>query len=89
MNDGNRARAMVDTDSIADDASGTDIMVIRVWKEAVHEHGFRARLTFGTSLTAEPSMVLAADSEQVVEAVRTWLSGLPAALAEDADQTGP
>ncbi|TFD75950.1 hypothetical protein E3T48_10950 [Cryobacterium fucosi] len=64
-------------------------MVIRVWTEREHETGFRARLRFGTPLLAEPSVVHATDPEQVLDAVRNWLSSLPGASVPDKDENTP
>lgn len=57
--------------------SGQGTMVIRAWTEPGHEHGFRARLTFSADATAEPSMVVATNEDEVIAAVRAWLTRLP------------
>lgn len=56
--------------------SGQGTMVIRAWTEPGHEHGFRARLTFSADASAEPSMVAATNEEEVITAVRAWLTRL-------------
>lgn len=65
--------------------SGADVMVIRAWMEPAHEHGFRARLTFGTRQDTEPSVVFVSEPEQALEAVRGWLASLPQAPAADSE----
>jgi len=49
-------------------------MIIRVWNEPGHEHGFRARLTSDPGGGGEPQMSVIADPENVLESVRTWLA---------------
>jgi alkanesulfonate monooxygenase SsuD/methylene tetrahydromethanopterin reductase-like flavin-dependent oxidoreductase (luciferase family) len=68
--------ALVDMDNLeapaASPRGGT--MVMRVWTEEGQQEGFRARLTFTAAEGEESTLVFAGDPEQVVEAVRKWLS---------------
>ena len=53
------------------------VLLIRVWREPGHASPFRARLT-ALSGSGEQTIwsVVAADGEQVLDQVRTWLSSL-------------
>jgi len=62
---------------LEDRVSGQGTMVIRAWTEPGHEHGFRARLTFSTDATSDASIVVATTEEEVISAVRAWLTRLP------------
>ena len=64
-------------ENLEDRVSGEGTMVIRAWTEPGHERGFRARLTFSTVATSEASMVVATSEEEVIAAVRAWLTRLP------------
>jgi len=64
-------------ENLEDRVSGQGTMVIRAWTEPGHERGFRARLTFSTDATSEASMVVATNEDDVIAAVRAWLTRLP------------
>lgn len=63
----------MDINDVEAEGSHWRTLVIRVWTEAEHDHGFRARLVLGGP-SAQPSVLLASDPEQVVTMVRAWLS---------------
>ncbi|VXB26449.1 hypothetical protein ARTHRO9AX_150041 [Arthrobacter sp. 9AX] len=48
-------------------------MVIRTWNEPHRTPGFRARMTYSHSPTAEPETTYTVDPEEVVDTVRRWL----------------
>lgn len=48
-------------------------LVIRTWREPDGEHGFRARVTYSEG-AGEHGSLSAADREEVLRAVRQWLS---------------
>ena len=63
-------------ENLEDRVSGQGAMVIRAWTEPGHERGFRARLTFSADAHSEASMVVATNEEEVIAAVRAWLTRL-------------
>lgn len=68
---------MITIENVEDRVSGQGTMVIRAWTEPGHTNGFRARLTFSADATSEASMVVASNEEEVIAAVRAWLTRLP------------
>jgi hypothetical protein len=48
-------------------------MVIRTWTEPHQDPGFRARMTYSHSPTAEPKTIYTVDPDEVVDTVRRWL----------------
>lgn len=54
--------------------AGQGTMVIRTWSEEGHEQPFRARLTFSDAGDEGQSVIVTADPEQVLAAVRAWLA---------------
>ncbi|WP_461190073.1 hypothetical protein [Arthrobacter sp. Z4-13] len=48
-------------------------LVIRTWNEPDQAQGFRARLTYSVSPTAEPEAVYTVDPDEVLRLVRQWL----------------
>ncbi|MEO6504960.1 MAG: hypothetical protein ABIW36_06135 [Terrimesophilobacter sp.] len=56
--------------------NGPITMVIRAWTEPGDERALRIRMTFGDDPSAERKTVVAADTDQVVETIRTWLASL-------------
>jgi hypothetical protein len=48
-------------------------MVIRTWTEPTQSPGFRARMTYSHSPTAEPKTMYTVDPDEVLDAVRRWL----------------
>jgi hypothetical protein len=48
-------------------------MVIRTWTEPNQSPGFRARMTYSHSPTAEPKTVYTVDPDEVLDTVRRWL----------------
>lgn len=64
-------------ENFEDSVSGQGTMVIRAWTEPGHQRGFRARLTFSTDATSDASMVVATSEDDVIAAVRAWLTRLP------------
>ena len=48
-------------------------MVIRVWREPMHQAGFRARLTTSLRNSPDPAVDFAGAPEEVVERVRQWV----------------
>jgi hypothetical protein len=59
-------------------------IVIRVWEEP--DRGFRARVTRSAQRSDEPSLLLATDPEQVVDAVRSWLADPRATVSSPAER---
>lgn len=59
-------------------------MVIRVWHEPAVTEGFRARLTMSTDGETDRSIV-SADTEEVMDAVRAWLTAQRSAPIHEAD----
>ncbi|WP_394771407.1 hypothetical protein [Lacisediminihabitans sp.] len=64
----------MDSRNGGDDGSSWRTMIVRVWSEPNADHGFRARLTMEELPNIEPSVVFATEPEQVLDAVRDWLS---------------
>jgi hypothetical protein len=48
-------------------------MVIRTWNEPNQDPGFRARMTYSHSSTAEPKTIYTGDPDEVLNVVRRWL----------------
>lgn len=48
-------------------------MVIRTWNEPNQSPGFRARMTYSPSSTAEPETVYTGSPDEVLNVVRRWL----------------
>ncbi len=71
------AQGAMNIENLEDRVSGQGTMVIRAWTEPGHDQGFRARLTFSTDATSQASMVVASSEEEVIAAVRAWLTRLP------------
>ncbi len=65
---------MVDMDDLGGGYADVGAMVIRVWSEPDQEPGFRARLTFGGPEESEPAVSVVTNPEEVLQAVRSWLS---------------
>jgi hypothetical protein len=59
------------------------LMVIRIWHEPDHAHGFRARITFGLSPGGEQRSVAAAKPEEVLMIVQEWLDGQSGTFGAD------
>ena len=56
--------------------NGPGTMVIRAWTEPGNGPELRVRMTFGNDRSAEPTTVVAADVDHVVETIRKWLASL-------------
>ncbi|HEV7166581.1 MAG TPA: hypothetical protein VGN49_01275 [Micrococcaceae bacterium] len=74
LNDEDLALAEMDNAQTPVASSGGGTMVVRVWTEEGQAEGFRARLTFTATDDEQSSLVFAGNPEQVIEAVRQWLS---------------
>ncbi len=55
---------------------GEATLVIRAWLEPEAENALRIRMMFSDAPSTEPTMVVTADAEQAVRAVREWLARL-------------
>lgn len=60
-----------------DTAAGhSTVLVIKVWRESGTPNPFRARVTYGCASDEAPTTLVTADSDEVVDTVRRWLTDL-------------
>lgn len=67
--------ASVDDEDEADESGLEELgtLVLRVWREADTEHGFRARVFASDGANEPANMTVAADPDTALAAVKEWL----------------
>jgi hypothetical protein len=61
-----------------DAAEHSDVLVITVWHETDVRHPLRARVTYGPATDHAPTTFVTADTGEVIETVRRWLTEISA-----------